>query len=612
MTALRVHPTTHVAAYLADLANPAIVPVLDSDTYNLVAGLFAPVAPSPEVPGLVVAVGADSKSRPVAQALATRLGGRVTSLPLTDDVASSAEHVLVVGLSGDLTVEDVVATVDVAAASSPSPGLGFATGLDLGHLSWLLAKGIASQGRVAPTRQHVALTPFTDVPALSVPFLGLSGPRVNRVAVRAAVVEDSVRFLSVTSSGREHGILLGDTVLCGSDPAARRRGASAGIPAPPCAHAPTCFIDGITVDTVIEARTVRAEVVLTNSCLSWRPVSGVAPADFLLTTGLSSGEAAAVIGAVFPSHAAPWTVETFHRLGDEGVPLGRIVGELNRLAAETLEEMRYFVLQGLPWLVPGRAEPGKVRAEPRPAVGVEAVAAAVDPMPTPAQNLDTLRSLGIAGPVSDAAATDTAGTEDSESLLAEAGLAAAGEIMDFCSVTYSGYYAMWEPEATTSVAVSATPCPYCGSIVSDMLGGHPDQPWRDRQAGVCWRCGPVWDMPQRPVLRLPLLDIPPRWPTGSRTTLRGVVSPGPAGWPANRVVTGWVVQGQVHIGIDLPGAGQVHEVTKGGLDELVCTVVADIPEDASTYQQDFCQFVVVSGGAVHLGGRGFALIRTNK
>ncbi|MEV1014619.1 hypothetical protein AB0I89_12145 [Micromonospora sp. NPDC049801] len=618
--------------YVRELADPDSFPVLRSRSAPVdVTSLGTPDRSRPVADLRVVCVSASPVAR-VAEALAARFGGTVIALPagglgehlVLDDQAA---HVLVIALADEVSVDDALAVVDRVNAYRDRPGgrvprLGFLTAGDLDQLSWLILKNLASGHREPASRKHVFLSPFPNGPLLSAGALVLSGAQVTRESVHQAVVAGSATFLSITSSGREHAVLLNDTVLCGSDHESRRQWLELGTGggAPHCAFEGTCFLPGVSLDDVIEARSVRAEVVFTNSCLSWRPHSGRAPRQFLLTNALSSGYAAAAIGPMFPSHTTDWATETFHRLCDAGVPLGEVVAALNGRARETGTELPYFALLGFPWLVAGGVAPADEAtlrrweadaarsAEPDVAPAATAPASGSGTAATPQQLLRSLLDLGLNSTALETCVAELeARSVPDPDLLARAQMAAAAELIDYTSATYSGFDSIWEPVLATRTHASRTPCPYCDATVEELVGTSPDRPWTSRTAAFCHRCSHVWDAPADPQLQVPLIDIPEVWHRGE--DVRGTVRlrPGADGWRTDRLTVGWFLHGQYFQGVDVPDPGEVR-VTPGSTDDVLLSAQMHVNNDAFPYHQHFCRVIVIASGAVHLGGRAFAIV----
>ncbi|MFE0348873.1 hypothetical protein [Streptomyces griseoluteus] len=632
MTQLSMLPQDQdLETYVRELADPDVLPMLrGTSSYHDASSLGTPARSRPVAELRVVCV-TGSPAAPIAEALAIRFGGTVVTVPadrpgdhfVLDDQTT---HVLLVALADEVSVDDALAVVDQVNACRDRPDgrvprLGFLTAGDLDQLSWLIAKNLTSGHRPPTTRKHVLLTPFAAAPLTGADALVLAGAQVTRQSVHQAVVADSATFLSITSSGREHAALLNDTVLCGSDHESRRQWHELGEGgAPHCAFEGTCFLPGISLDDVIEARSVRAEVVFTNSCLSWRPHVGSAPRQFLLTNALSSGYAAAAIGPMFPSHTTDWATETFHRLCDAGVPLGDVVATLNQFAADTEEELPYFALLGFPWLVAGGVAPAddavlkQGEAGSSRSTGPDVAPTATNPASehdtaaTPQQLLRGLLDLGLSSTALETcvAELEALSAPDPE-VLARAQLAAAAELIDYTAATYSGFDSIWEPALTTRVHASKTPCPYCGATVEELVGNSPGKPWSSRTAAFCYRCSHVWDAPADAQLHVPLLDIPEVWCRGDDVHGTVRLRPGTTGWRTDRLTVGWFLHGQYFQGVDVPDPEEVR-VTPGSTDEVILSTQMHVNDDAFPYHQHFCRVIVIASGAVHLGGRRFAIV----
>lgn len=603
-TSVRKLVTDDLREYCEALSDPWCIPLLQTAQSPSRMPLPEPAAPSGGVAGLLVVSPEDSQAQCVANSLAERLGGeRAVIEPGKALDTSGYRQVVVLALAGELNVSMVIGLVD---ATRTADGLGFVTAGDLGSLSWMLAKGLTLADRPPPDEAHVMLAPFTPTSESGLEALTLSGAEVTRQSVVKAVVDTRCAFLSLTTAGREHAAILNDTVLCGSDPEERARWRErGGGPAPHCAFTGDCFISGVSAADVITAESLRADIVFLNSCLSWRPHAGLAPREFLLVNGLSRGEAAGVIGTVFPSHATDWAVTTFHRAGDSGVPLGKIVSMLNERAGSTAQEMPYFVLLGLPWITNSVSKGPSYESvheavEVRPGVVGEVQA-------PPAVYLRALLDMGFSSSGLRAAVKSLEQQQGRPDLLRRAEEEAVAELIDYSSATHSGFDAIWDASLETVVRASEKCCCYCGSVVSEVLGSHPRIPALGRVSGLCPICGPVWDLPVRSRLAVPELELPAIWQGGERVRVKTRLRPGAGGWPVESVVVGLFIHGMYFQGID--GAStEVVKVGLGGVKEISLAWDLDVREDAFAHHQQFARVVVVADGVIHLGGRRFAVV----
>ncbi|MEU8925652.1 hypothetical protein AB0D10_32770 [Kitasatospora sp. NPDC048545] len=644
-----------LASYLDALRDRARIPVYGAadDRTAALTELTAPARPSNDpappgpVGGVLVLAPPGSAAAPVAAALAERVGGTFTtgapggaSTPGRGDV----DHVVLVALAAELSLGPVLDTLDATAAlrreGRGEAALGVVLGRDLGELSRLIAKGLGSGLRTPPDHPQLCVAPWggrqrDDTPGVH----WVTGPDARAEVVAPLLTGRRHGLVSFAVAGREHGLVLSDTVVCGAvgDRTAGRAPAPAG--APSCAFTGQCFRPGVDAAGVVLAREVRADVVLANSCMSWRPGHGLVAADYQLTNAFAHGTAAAFIGAVHRMVPDVGLNRLAHRAAAAGADVGRLGVLLNRRAAG--REVPHYLVLGLPWVVPVPGA-GPVRledldalvGEPVPPPGGPAAATQDDRtrarLRQAGRAIRALRELPLAGllpadglPELDARvstavavlkgdpsvlATDADGDGDPvERLLeqvAEAEYGVAFDLYDFGQVSESSLNEVWEDFLETTAVPGTARCPYCGGPTATVTGRHPAHPGLERAVLACHTCGPVLDLPTGSPVRDISIDCPPVWRSPGTVTVEVTVTAVDGAvevLPAAVLVQ--VARGAAH-GLAVPEPQRLRLVPGS---PLLVRAEVEVAEDAFAHPEHAVRAVVVAGGRVHSATRPVAV-----
>ncbi|MEV7773836.1 hypothetical protein [Kitasatospora sp. NPDC086791] len=651
------------SAELAELAELAVL--TDSAELGAAARLSNEAAPPGPAGGVLVLAPPGSAAAPVAAALAERVGGTFTGWApgepatladaladaRTDAPASGAEggvdHVVLAALADELSLDLVLGTLDATAAlrraGHGDAALGVVLGRDLGELSRLIAKGLGCGLRTPPDHPQLCVAPWGDGQRADTPGVHwVTGADARAEVVAPLLTGRRHGLVSFAVAGREHGLVLSDTVVCGAvgDRAAAGQ-APAPAGAPSCAFTGQCFRPGVDAAGVVPAREVRADVVLANSCMSWRPGHGLVAADYQLTNAFAHGTAAAFIGAVHRMVPDVRLNRLAHRAAAAGADVGRLGILLNRQAAG--REVPHYLVLGLPWVVPVPGA-GPVRLEDLAAL-VDRTAPAGDGgtrarLRQAGRAIRALRELPLAGllpadglPELDArvttavavlkgdpsvVATDADG-DPVERLLervAEAEYGVALDLYDFGQVSESSLNEVWEDFLETTAVPGTVRCRYCGGPTATVTGRHPAHPRLVREVRACHSCGPVLDLPAGSPIHDITVDCPPVWPRPGTVTVEVTVTAadpsaeepaeglaeGPAGgFPAAVLVQ--VARGAVH-GLAGPEPQRLRLVPGS---PLRVRAEVEVAEHAFAHPEHAVRAVVVAGGQVHSASRPVAV-----
>jgi hypothetical protein len=512
-----------------------------------------------EIPGVLVVVPPGSAAAAAGRALADRLDGAFAEGPtqtMGRIVAQrrDVQHVVLLALTDELSIEMVLDSLEGLTIGGQQAGLGIVMGHTLAELSWLLAKGLSFHLRKPAERAHMCIAPWgrpSDTDACGTHWV--TGDSVRQAILRPLLCDQRTGFLSFASAGREHAMIFVDTVVCGADLDTRVT-AHADARLPSCAFSGACFRDGITVQDVIRADTIRADVIYTNSCMSWRPGHGLVAPNYQLTSAFHRGITAAFIGAV---HQMVPDVQ-LNKLAHAAVASGASVGELGVLLNDHVRhsktELPYFVVMGLPWLRPqepvldahrdGNAVLLQTGYDSHSEQRVRSVlrqagqtAAALRELPLlgflPSDSLSAI-DAEVGALVADlkgapnvmrrpsAAADPVLALRD---LLAEAELNVASDFQDLGQMSDSALNEIWEDFLETHVLSSGDRCSYCAGRLAELIGQHPAYPRLHRRVLLCNVCGPVLDLPGEPVVDGIAIECAGTWEQPGKARLDVVITP---------------------------------------------------------------------------------------
>ncbi|SOB79519.1 hypothetical protein SAMN06272789_0472 [Streptomyces sp. 1331.2] len=637
------------AGYLDALRDPGLIPVLGElggfggfgDGLAELAELSSPtgrLTPPALTGGVLVLTPPGSAAAPLGAALAERVGGTFAAcapreLPALD---AAADHVVLAALSDELSLDLLLETLDATAglrrAGRGEAALGVLSGRSLEELSRLLAKGLGAALRPPPDHPQLCVAPWGGPQRAEVPGLHWVTGADTRAEVLAPLLTGRRHGLvSFAVAGREHGLVLADTVVCGAT-ADRTPGPGQGpVPdgAPSCAFTGKCFRPGVAAAEVIPARAIRADVVLANSCTSWRPGDGLVAAEYRLTEAFARGGAAAFIGAVHRMVPDVRLNRLAHRAAAAGATVGQLGVLLNRQAGD--REVPYHLVLGLPWVVPvPGAGPARLAdlatlLDRRDTAGETAARAGLR---RAGRAIRALRELPLAGllpaeglPELDAQVgaavaalkgdpsvlrTDAEGdpVERLLELVAEAEYGVALDLHDFGQVSESPLNEVWEDFLETTAVPGGERCPYCAGPTATVTGRHPAYPELRREVWACHRCGPVLDLPAGAPVRGIGLDCPPLWPSPGTVEVEVTVTAADGageGLPAAVLVQ--VAKAAAH-GLVVPEPQRVLLVPGS---PVRVRAEVEVGEHAFAHHEHAVRAIVVAGGQVHGASRPVAV-----
>lgn len=582
---------------------------------------------------MLVVVPLGSAAAPVGAALAERVGGRFLAGGPREvrAGAAEAEHVVLAGLADELSLELVLATLAATAAlrreGRGTAALGVLLGRDAAELSWLIAKGLGCALREPPAHPQLCVAPWGGREQADPPGTRWVVGDDARAEVIAPLLSERHGLVSFATAGREHGLILRDTVVCGADPdPAGPAVPSAG--APGCTFSGQCFRAGVASADVLLARDIRADAVFANSCMAWRPGHGLVAADHQLTNAFRNGIAAAFIGAVHQMVPDVRLNRLAHRAAAAGATVGQLCVLLNQQAAG--REVPHHLLLGLPWVAPvpavgpvglDRLAPLLAGAEPGGENGVRAR------LRQAGRAIQGLRDLPLAGflPVGGLADLDTrvgevvaglrrdpsgAGTaadgapvERLLELVADAEFDVALDLHDFAQVSESPPSEVWEDILETTAVPGSGHCPYCGGPTAVVTGRHPAHPRLEREVLACHRCGPVLDLPAGSPIRMITIDCPEVWPRPGTVAVELTVTAAEDAECGTAAVVVQVAKAAAH-GLIGPEPQRVR-LRPGSQARL--RVEVTITEQAFAHHEHVVRGFVVAAGQVHCAARPVAV-----
>ncbi|MET7309331.1 hypothetical protein ABZS68_20115 [Streptomyces sp. NPDC005571] len=642
----------HTAAdsYTRDLRDPTLVPMLGVDDNRLAALASLMGAPTgrkdPDVSGTLVVAPADSMATAVGRALADRVDGSFVTLPTSGlgqilDARLEATQVVFIALHDEIDLDVVTESLEAVGAFRHDGGhatIGFVIGPDLPELSWMLAKGLSCHLRKPPERsqltvvpwlrQHAAAsrTPASDDADAAPEWV--IGDRASRAVLEPMLFERHTGLVSFASAGREHALILNDTVICG-DHAGHKRPSTHSAATPSCAFSDRCFRDGVRARDVIKAARVHADIVFANSCMAWRPGTGLVAAEYQLAGAFQYGIPAAYIGAIhqmLPNLTINDLVGTATAAGTDA---GRTCAAINDHLRDTGRELPYFALLGLPWVTAGAgSEPSTTDAEPSAGAhdGVR------DPKPKLLRLGRTVRAfrefeptgfmppdgiVAMEAEILELARTlkkTVLGAEPAErafgplsrldSVIADAELSAVTDFHEFGKLSHSALNEMWEGILDTRVRPIDEACPYCTGRLAELAGRHPVYEQVGRRMLVCNVCGPIADSPLEPVISKVLIDCPSIWKRPGTVTVDALMTPA-ASVSQEIIVAGAIhTSGAANYGVAFPDAQRI-AIRPGAPTRL--RVSATLSAEAFTHHEHFVRFIAVAEGRVHYASRPVAV-----
>ncbi|MFD7898235.1 hypothetical protein [Streptomyces sp. NPDC059743] len=643
----------HVAAdlYTRDLRDPALVPMLGVDDSRVAALASLMGAPAgrkaPDVSGTLVVAPAGSTATAVGRALADRVDGSFVTLSTGGlgrilDARLEATQVVFVALHDEIDLDVVTESLEAVNAyrhDGRHATIGFVIGPDLPELSWLLAKGLSCHFRKPPERsqltvvpwlrQHAAASRIPDPVGADAAPEWVIGDRASRAVLKPMLSERYTGLVSFASAGREHALILNDTVICGDH--AGHRGLSAhGAAAPSCAFSDRCFRDGVRARDVIKAARVQADVVFANSCMAWRPGTGLVAAEYQLAGAFQYGIPAAYIGAIHQMLPNLTINDLVGTAAAAGTDVGRICAAINDHLRDTGRELPYFAVLGLPWVTAGGGTEPPSTNDAGPSA--DAHDGVRDVKPQLLQLGRTVRALREFGPTGfmppdgivamEAEILELArtlkktalGAEPAEKvvgplrrlggLIADAELSAVADFHEFGKMSHSALNEMWEGIFDTSVRPIDDACPYCTGRLAELVGRHPMYEQVGRRALTCNVCGTIADSPLDPVIGEVLIECPSIWKRPGTVTVDVLMAPA-ASVSQETIAAGAIhTSGAANFGMAFPDAQRI-AIRPGSPARM--RVNATLSAEAFTHHEHFVRFVAVAEGRVHYASRPVAV-----
>jgi hypothetical protein len=629
--------------YLADLRDPAMIPVLGQAGDRLpelveLLDTRPPNGHQDRVGDVVVMVPPGSAAAPVGAALAERVGGNFMECALRDLSAgvTQAQYVVMAGLADELTLEVVLGALDVTAEIRRSgrgeAALGILLGRSLDELSWLIAKGLSCRLRVPPEHAQLCVARLGEQIEQDggEPYgtRWVVGADARAEVLLPLLTRQRHGLVSFAASGREHAVILTDTVVCGADTEFDARiAAIGGLPA--CAFSRRCFREGVEVVDVIRASEIRADVVYANSCMSWRPGHGLVASGYQLTNAFQGGIVAAFIGAAHQMVPDNRLNQLVHRAAADGASVGQLGILLNQQVVG--HESPHYVVLGIPWVVPVRAAeavPLSRIAPLRTETGSSRDAAVRVHLRQAGRAIQALRDLPLAGflPAENLAALDAEvnavvadlmegpsmlrpvstarSAEHLLDLLADAEFGVALDFYDFWQLSESPLNELWMDFLETSTLPGTERCPYCAGPAATVTGRHPAYRALGRKTVICHTCGPLLDLPDESLIETITIGCPPVWP--SPTTVEVNVTIAPArGLTCDIAAAAAIQVAKASVrGLHVPEPQRVR-LCPG---TAICLrAQIDVEEHAFAHHEHFVRVIVVADGHVHGASRPVAI-----
>ncbi|HJP73675.1 MAG TPA: hypothetical protein VJ914_05370 [Pseudonocardiaceae bacterium] len=616
-----------VDGYLDALRDPARIPVLGSAGTRLAEltelSDTAPRIPPGPVGDVLVLVPPGSAAAPIGAALAERVGG---TFAVGKPGEARADHVVLMGLGPELSLELVLETLGATAALREAgrgeAALGVLSGRNVAELSWLIAKGLGCGLRVPPADAQLCVAPWGGQTREDVPGLQwLVSEQARADVLTPLLLGRRHGLVSFAVAGREHALVLPDTVVCG----ALADQGEPGENAPSCAFTGQCFRAGIAIGDVLPARAIQADVVFANSCTSWRPGHGLVADDYQLTNAFAHGSTAAFIGA--PHRMIPDVRLNLlaHRAAAAGATAGQLGVLVNQQAGR--RDVPHYLGLGIPWVVPVPAA-GPVPLDRLTTLLNDTDSSADDiiraRLRRAGQVVQALRDLPLAGllPAGGLAEIDAevaavaadlkrdpsrADTKSDSGerlleLVADAEFDTALDLRDFGQVSESALNEVWEDVLETTAVPGTERCPYCGGPTATVTGRHPAHPRVARVLRACHTCGPVLDLPADTGIRSITIDCPTVWTSPGTVAAEVTIhSAQEAEGPAAVVVQ---VAKSAARGLLVPEA---QRLLLGPDGPARVRTELGIKDNAFAHHEHTLRAIVVAGGQVHSASRPVAI-----
>jgi hypothetical protein len=370
---LRFESYMDYAAYLGKLAaydGGSVMPVLGPRTPVMAAveelSWDESGRPQPDLGRVLIVHAGTSGLESLGQALAACVGATAVAVNDVGEVGvlletyPSLDYVVFLGKGKSVADGEITRLHNqlwhAVTAGHGQVHLGVLTARDIPALSWIIAKGLAFPWRAAPASGHLRIWPAVEE------LKDLMGTGEWILRDRALTSEVAPRLglhngvISFMGHGRDDVLHLHDAVICAAGPDIRAEPGLASSRVPVCAFTGQCYRSDVPPERVIRASEVRADVVLANSCLSWRVADGLFPQEYLLAHGFMAGVAAGYVGSPALLAGSVLINDLFHYALSQGHPIGKAVSLVNDHLRGDRTDPAYFTLLGLPWVTPGPGE----------------------------------------------------------------------------------------------------------------------------------------------------------------------------------------------------------------------------------------------------------------
>lgn len=157
----------------------------------------------------------------------------------------------------------------------------------------------------------------------------------------------------IESHGRECCVNLPGGMICGLDAANVQLPLVPGTVTrlPPCLQGDGCYREGLLPHEFLTAQQIDADLIVVESCNAISLGVNSEPLAVSVTLRMLQGTCRAVIGAVGNHAPHPDAYPTLRRLLHEGLPLGDILAQLNRMGTAVVGPFGRLGLLGDPGLV---------------------------------------------------------------------------------------------------------------------------------------------------------------------------------------------------------------------------------------------------------------------
>jgi hypothetical protein len=368
---IRYESCIEYSTYLSRLAaysGSGMVPVLGPRTpvMEAVEKLSSPEPQRPIArPGRMMVVHSRAPGlQALAEALASCMAGTACACEDAGQIGRllsrypACDYIVFLGVGEDVTADHLAQLHnqlwEMSAAGLGPAHLGVVTGRNIPELAWVIAKGLAFPWRNTAPSGHVRIWPavqeLRDRIGTGEWILGNRALSAETAPMLLGQHNGAVSFLG---HGRDDVLHLHDTVICPGVRHSRNDLSLTQSRVPVCAFTGQCYRPDVASERIIRADEVCADVVLANSCLSWRAAGGLFMQDYLLAYAFMSGTAAAYVGSPTLLAGSALVNDLYHQALAQGRSVGQAVSLINDHLRGERTDPPYFTLLGLPWVTPG-------------------------------------------------------------------------------------------------------------------------------------------------------------------------------------------------------------------------------------------------------------------